>query len=41
MPSFSAALVADEALVEVVKLLDQRVDARLVEPQRLHLADDL
>src|SRR5436190_20249095 len=35
------ALVADEPLVDVVKLLDQRVDARLVEPQRLHLADDL
>jgi hypothetical protein len=36
-----AALVADEALVDVVKLLDQRVDARLIEPQRLHLADDV
>ena len=35
------ALVADEALVDVVELLDQRVDARLVEPQRLHLGDDL
>src|SRR5213592_1089318 len=36
-----AALVTHEALVDVVKLLDQRVDARLIEPQRLHLADDL
>ena len=36
-----AALVADQALVDVVELLDQRVDARLVQPQRLHLADDL
>src|SRR5262249_21374815 len=29
------------AFVDVVELLDQRVDARLIEPQRLHLADDL
>src|SRR4029079_5537591 len=36
-----AALEANEALVDVVELLDQRVDARLIEPQRLHLADDL
>ena len=36
-----AALAADEALVDVVELLDQRVDARLVQPQRFHLADDL
>ena len=36
-----AALVADQALVDVVELLDQRIDARLVEPQRLHLGDDL
>ena len=36
-----AALVADEPLVDVVELLDQRVDARLIEPQRLHLGDDL
>ena len=35
------ALVADQALVDVVELLDQRIDARLVEPQRLHLGDDL
>ena len=35
------ALVADEPLVDVVELLDQRIDARLVEPQRLHLGDDL
>src|SRR5262249_36604038 len=27
-----AALVADQALVDVVELLDQRVDARLIEP---------
>ena len=36
-----AALVADEALVDVVELLDQRIDARLVEAQRLHLGDDV
>ena len=36
-----AAFVRDEALVDVVELLDQRIDARLVEPQRLHLGDDL
>src|SRR6266511_915913 len=36
-----AALVADEALVDVVELLDQRVDARLIEPQRLYLDDDV
>src|SRR6516162_10133328 len=36
-----AAFVADQALVDVVELLDQRVDARLIEPQRLHLADDV
>ena len=35
------ALVADEALVDVVEVLDQRVDARLVQPQRFHLLDDL
>ena len=35
------ALVADEPLVDVVELLDQRVDARLIEPQRLNLGDDL
>jgi len=27
-----AAFVADQALVDVVELLDQRVDARLIEP---------
>ncbi len=35
------ALVGDQPLVDVVELLDQAIDARLVEPQRLHLADDL
>ena len=35
------AFVGHQALVDVVELLDQRVDARLVEPQRLHLGDDL
>src|SRR5262245_63034992 len=30
-----AAFVADQPLVDVVELLDQRVDARLVEAQRL------
>src|SRR5262249_4103182 len=28
-----AALIADEALVDVVELLDQRIGARLIEPQ--------
>src|SRR5215475_9703130 len=36
-----AAFVADQTLVDVVELLDQCVDARLIEPQRLHLADDV
>ena len=36
-----AAFEADQALVDVVELLDQRIDARLVEAQRLHLGDDL
>ena len=36
-----AALVRHQPLVDVVELLDQRIDARLVEPQRLHLGDDL
>ena len=35
------AFVADQPLVDVVELLDQRIDARLIEPQRLHLLDDL
>ena len=35
------ALDADQALVDVVELLDQRIDAVLVERQRLHVADDL
>ena len=35
------AFVGHEALVDVVELLDERIDARLVEPQRLHLGDDL
>ena len=35
------ALVGDQPLVDVVELLDQRIDARLVQPQRLHLGDDL
>ena len=36
-----AAFERDELLVDVVELLDQRVDTRLVEAQRLHLDDDL
>ena len=36
-----APLVADEALVDVVELLDQRIDARLIEAERLHLGDDV
>ena len=35
------AFVGHEALVDVVELLDEGIDARLVEPQRLHLGDDL
>ena len=35
------ALVADQALVDVVELLDQRFDAVLVERQRLDRGDDL
>ena len=33
--------MADQPLVDVVELLDQRIDARLIEAQRLHLVDDL
>src|SRR5271170_324468 len=36
-----AALVADEPLVDVIELLDQRVDARLIKPQRFHLTNNL
>ena len=35
------AVEGDEPLVDVVELLDQRIDARLVERQRLHVGDDL
>ena len=35
------ALVADQALVDVVELLDQAIDARLVEAERLDRGDDL
>jgi hypothetical protein len=35
------ALMPGEALADVVELLDQRVDARLVEAQRLHLGDEV
>ena len=35
------AFMADQPLVDVVKLLDQRIDARLVEAERLHLLDDV
>src|SRR5579871_2780585 len=35
------ALVADQPLVDVVEVLDQGIDAGLIEPQRLHLLDDL
>ena len=34
-----AALVGDEALVDIIELLDQGVDARSVQSERLHLAD--
>ena len=36
-----AAFVAHQALVDVVELLDQRIDPGLMQPQRLHLGDDL
>ena len=39
--SHQPALVDDELLVDVVQLLDQRVDACLIEQQRLHLDDHL
>ena len=35
------ALVADEALVDVVELLNQRIDACPVQPKRFHLANYL
>src|SRR5450755_2521311 len=35
-----AALERDQLLVDVVELLDERVDTRLIQPQRLHLDDD-
>ena len=35
-----AALERDQLLVDVVELLDQRIDTGLVQPQRLHLDDD-
>ena len=35
------ALVADEALVDVIELLNQRIDARSVQPKRFHFADYL
>ena len=31
--SHQAAFVADQPLVDVVEMLDQRVDARLIEPE--------
>jgi len=36
-----AALVADQALVDVVELFDQGIDACLPQAQRLHLGDDV
>src|SRR5579872_4929335 len=36
-----AALEGNQPLVDVVKLFDKRIDTRLIEPQRLHLDDDL
>src|SRR5439155_13049653 len=36
-----AAFERDQLLVDVVELLDQRIDAGLVQAQRLHLDDDL
>src|SRR5262245_23259449 len=35
------ALVSEESLVDLVEMLDQRIDARLVEPERLHLGEDV
>jgi hypothetical protein len=36
-----AALVANEALVDVIELLDQCVDARSAQSQRFQLVDNL
>src|SRR5260370_6335182 len=36
-----AALITDQTLVDIVELLDQGIDARLIEPQQFHLGDDL
>src|SRR5271166_3489213 len=41
MNSFHPHVEADQALVDVVELLDQRVDAVLIERQRLDVADDV
>src|SRR5262249_43969806 len=35
------ALVSEELLVDFAEMLDQRIDARLVETERLHLGDDI
>jgi hypothetical protein len=39
--AYEAALVVREALIDVVELRDQRINARLFEPQRFHLGDDV
>ena len=35
------ALVSKELLIDLVEMLDQSIDARLVETERLHLGDDV
>src|SRR5215831_8590359 len=35
------ALVSKELLIDLVEMLDQSIDARLVEPERLHLGEDV
>ena len=35
------ALVSEELLVDFAEMLDQRINARLVETERLHLGEDV
>src|SRR5262249_24010328 len=35
------ALVSKELLIDLAEMLDQSIDARLVEPERLHLGEDV
>jgi carbamoyltransferase len=36
-----AAFAAEQAPVNVIELINQRIDARLIDPQRLHVGNDL